>query len=192
MDDIEKIIINKGGYDPTTYVENGTNYGSQTGSAYSKGDSYYPTIYAQEKNSVINGSKKTSGLGLSEQTSLITRTQSSATNGYLQASTSIQPYQTYYFLNNTDFSNYLGTTYKDIILPRGTSTTYWVASRCVSTLSSGCYFGVRVVYSGSLDSCYSVFYSNGGTYYSSRGVFPVVSLSSELISGNEVDGFRVD
>ena len=72
----------------------GDNYPKQVSSANSKDQSYYPSIYAQEKLSVIDGIKRSTGLGMSEQKTLIGRTDSGATNGYLQANVSIQPYNT--------------------------------------------------------------------------------------------------
>ncbi|MBP3503316.1 MAG: hypothetical protein J6K42_07605, partial [Clostridia bacterium] len=161
-------------------------YGNQLASAYTT-IKYYPTMYAQEKNSVINGTKSNTGYSQSEQTNLIAKTDNSATNGYLQATTSIQPYQTYY--NTKDYTttaNLLGG-YGSILLPNGSSTQYWVASRCVRLYSSICSFDVRRVTSGCLHA-YDVLYSNSDTYSSARSLFPVVSLSSELLETTATDG----
>ena len=97
---------------------------------------------------------------------------------------------------STAFENYTkqdGSTvnYYNLIMPSGTSTTYWVASRCVDTYSSYCYFLVRKVGSGGVGSN-SGYYSGGGTYSSSSlALFPVVTLSSKLISGDATSGFSV-
>ena len=154
-------------------------YGNQYTSAYTTNKSY-PIIYKKEINNVINGTKATSGLSQSEQTSLISKTDESATDGFLKATTSIQPYQTYY--NTTDYAttaSLLGG-YSNILVPDGSSTYYWVASRCVNPYSSNCSFDVRIVGLGYF-SAYRVFDSSAGVSNSSRAVFPVVSLSSQLL-----------
>ncbi len=111
--------------------------------------------------------------------SLIAKTDEKATNGYLKAA-SIQPYQTYY--NTTDYTTTASLLegYSNILLPKGSSTIYWVASRCVLLSSSNCIFSVRHVYSGFLGAS-SLFYSGAGVNSISRAVFPVVSLSSQLL-----------
>ncbi len=130
----------------------------------------YPEIYASEHKNVINEVENNAGanegLGLSEQTSFIER---GAGNIVTNAS-SIQPYQTNYIIR-------LGSSTQESLLKK----TYWVASRCVDLGSSLCSFGVRGVYGGTLGS-YNVFYSDGSTNSGgSFGLFPVVSLSSDLL-----------
>ena len=137
-----------------TSSSSNTKYGNQLSNAYSSSsDSRYPAIYAQEKLAVINGTPNgDTGLDLSKQDTFIERTE--GTNGAITTATSIQPYQTYWYKDAT----YMSTAFKDytkqdsstanyyeIIMPKGTGTTYWVASRCVSTFSSDCYFYVRLV-----------------------------------------------
>ena len=152
-------------------------YGNQYGKPYTT-NNYYPVMYKNEANHVI-GTKTESGLKQSEQTSLIAKTDEKATNGYLKAA-SIQPYQTYY--NTTDYTTTASLLegYSNILLPKGSSTTYWVASRCVGLYSSNCYFDVRGVNSGYFGA-YGIFGSGTGVSSSSRAVFPVVSLSSQLL-----------
>ena len=79
----------------------GDNYLKQASSAYSKENSYYPSIYAQEKLSVIDGTQRSTGLDRSEQKILIGRTDNGATEGHLQASTSIQPYTDCIYIDST-------------------------------------------------------------------------------------------
>ena len=157
---------------------NYAKYGNQYGTPYTT-NKYYPTMYKNEANHVI-GTKTESGLKQSEQTSLIAKTDEKATNGYLKAETSIQPYQTYY--NTTDYATTASLLegYSNILLPKGSSTTYWVASRCVILNSSICLFNVRSVVSGYF-SAYGMFNSGTGVDSNSRAVFPVVSLSSQLL-----------
>ena len=73
-----------------------------------------------------------------------------------------------------------------MIFKKSTSTssnksTYWLAARCVSLLSSHCSFIVRDVYSGGVSSNY-VYYSNGRTYSPAARVLPVVSLKSNILT----------
>ena len=154
-------------------------YGNQYGTPYTTYN-YYPTIYKNEANHVIDGTKTESGLKQSEQTSLIAKTDENSTNGYLKATTSIQPYQTYY--NTTDYATTASLLegYANILLPKESSTTYWVASRCIDLSSSTCGFYMHRVSSG----CFSadgMFGSGTEVNGVSRAVFPVVSLNTQLL-----------
>lgn len=52
----------------------------------------------------------------------------------------------------TAFSEYkIGSSYYDLIIPKGTSTTYWVASRYISADTGLCYFSMNFVSSGGVD-----------------------------------------
>ena len=118
-----------------------------------------------------------------------------ATDGKITTATSIRPYQTYWYKDNnfmqTAFKTATnGTKYYDLIIPKGSNTTYWLASRCVYTYSSGCSFIMRDVSSGSV--CVgNMCSSSDDTSNTSLALFPAVSLSSELISGNKTNGFTV-
>ena len=115
------------------------------------------------------------------------------TAGYKQATTNIQPYQTYY--NTTDYnttSGLLGAKYSKLLLPSTSSTQYWVASRCVNLYSYYCAFCVRIVYSGYLYGR-NVFDSISSTDSGSRALFPVVSLSSGRLTANATGtGYTVE
>ena len=80
--------------------------------------------------------------------------------------------------------------YYNLIMPSGTGTTYWVASRCVGADSSACRFAVRRVDSGNVGA-YSMCYSNGNPSDNSRALFPVITLNSSLIEGDASTGFSV-
>ncbi|MBP3503212.1 MAG: hypothetical protein J6K42_07070, partial [Clostridia bacterium] len=162
-----------------------TKYGNQfTANTTNK---YYPSMYKQEINSVIDGTKSTTGYSQSEQSNLIAKTDNNATNGYLQASTSIQPYQTFYDTKDyTTTANLLGG-YGSILLQKGSSTNYWVASRCVHIYTTSISFRIRFVNSGYLyanDMLSSSSYTGGNAH----SIFPVVSLSSELLETTATDG----
>ena len=176
------------------YNDGNATYNTQTSTPYTSLKKY-PTIYAKENLSVINGPTNNNGLGMSEQTSLVGRTDESATDGKLEASTSIQPYQTYWYKDSSFMKTAFktannGKNYYDLLMPNGTRTYYWLASRCVDTDSYSCNFLVRNVYSGVVN-VYDMYHSNDHTYNDSRELFPVVTLSSELLSGNATDGFTV-
>ena len=125
---------------------------NQVSSAYTS-RKRYPAIYAQEKLAVINGTPNgDTGLGLSNQDAFIERTE--GTNGAIATATSIQPYQTYWYKDatfmSTAFEDYTKqdsstANYYNLIMPSGTGTTYWVASRCVDAYSGYCHFLVRSV-----------------------------------------------
>ena len=172
-------------------------YGEQVPNAYTQGNSYYPSIYAKELyRSLDGGDKITSGLGMSEQTNLIKPTDDGATNGRLPG-TSLRPTQTYWSEDNSFMQTAFetanrGVNYYDLLMSDGSNTFYWVASRCVDTNSGNCSFGMSAVYGGEMNNDDYIFYSNdynyGSAYY---GLFPVVSLSSELIEGDSSTGFAV-
>ena len=197
IEDIENYMTDdaKNGTNGTYKYNNGNaTYNTQTSTPYTSSKKY-PTIYAKENLSVINGTTNNNGLGMSEQTSLVGRTDESATDGKLEASTSIQPYQTYWYKDSSFMKTAFktannGKNYYDLLMPNGTSTYYWLASRCVKTSSDRCDFYVRRVNSGDVYAC-DVYDSYGNTISGSRELFPVVTLSSELLSGNATDGFTV-
>ena len=197
IEDIENYMTDdaKNGTNGTYKYNNGNaTYNTQTSTPYTSSKKY-PTIYAKENLSVINGTTNNNGLGMSEQTSLVGRTDESATDGKLEASTSIQPYQTYWYKDSSFMKTAFktannGKNYYDLLMPNGTSTYYWLASRCVNADSNYCGFGVRYVGSGHV-SAYRMYGSYDSANGGSRELFPVVTLSSELLSGNATDGFTV-
>lgn len=131
--------------------ENVAKYGEQVVEPYTS-PIWYPIIYEKEKLSVIDERKNTDGLGMSEQSILIEKTENGSSDGTMMA-TSIQPYQTYWYKDSefmqTAFktaSN--GTNYYDLIMPEGEGTNYWLASRCISNEKDKSYvgkFGIRKV-----------------------------------------------
>ena len=173
----------------------GVKYGTQLSSAYTSNKNY-PSIYAKENLSVINGNKKTDGLGMSEQSTFVEKTDDGETDGKITTATSIQPYQIYWYKDNSYMQGAFRTAtsetnYYDLLIPQGSSTYYWLASRCVNTYSSGCDFGMLSVYSGDVDA-YNMYGSYDGTNSDSRALFSVVSLNSGLITGDATSGFTVN
>ena len=193
IEDIEKYMKTEKLTDTRSYTNGVTQYGNQVSSAYTSYKNY-PVIYAEEKLSVINENKKTKGLGMNEQTRFIEKTDDGASNGILNASTSIQPYQTYWYKDNSYMQTAFrtaegGANYYNLLI--NTSTNYWLASRCVSTDSSDCSFTMRHVYNGNVGA-YNMYYSSDNINGDSHTLFPVVSLSSSLLSGNATSGYAVN
>ena len=199
IEDIEKYMTDTALTEAHNYTNTSSNtkYGNQVSSAYTTNKNY-PAIYAQEKLAVINGTPNgDTGLDLSKQDTFVERTE--GTNGAITTATSIQPYQTYWYKDatfmSTAFKDYTKqdssiANYYNLIMPKGTGTTYWVASRCVDTYSGNCIFSVRRVYSGGVIA-YGMYHSRGGAYNASLALFPVVTLSSSLIEGDASTGFSV-
>lgn len=177
---------------------------------------YYPTIYYQEVDSKINGNALTGTLDLwTKQTTPIHRTDGvselqsdgttlspkTTTDGKVQATTSIQPKQTYWYKDNSfmqsafkatdeekerginDGSNLTANYSLLMTNGSGSKTTYWLASRCVGLGSSDCYFYVSSVDYGRVYAYY-MFGSSNYANSSACALRPVVSLSSALLSPN--------
>ena len=197
IEDIEGKMTDAALAEAHSYDDAQVAYGQQISSGYTASNSYYPSIYAKEAlRSLDGGNRISSGLGMSEQTSLIKPNADSATNGYLPG-TSLRPTQTFWygdssFMNTAFETADSGVNYYDLLMPDRENTFYWVASRCVGAYDSvNCYFYVSQVYEGEMN-VYVMF--NSGEYDNGNmgALFPVVSLSSKLITGNTTDGFSVE
>ena len=110
IEDIEYYMTDEALEEAHNYInsDSGIKYGEQLSSAYTS-NKYYPLIYGEEK-SVIDGTEKTSGLKMSEQSEFINDIENTGTaKGRTQAGTSIQPYQTYWYKDSTSVQ----TAFKD-------------------------------------------------------------------------------
>lgn len=195
IEDIEKYMTDEaltgedGAYN---YVETpgDTKYGDQIKDAYTSSKNY-PVIYAKEKKAVITPSlEKIGTLDLSDTpNNFIERSEgtSSASNmGVITTATSIKPYQTYWYKDNTKVKYY------DLIIPEEATTNYWISSRCISVYTPQCSFRVRGVWNGGVHA-YTVCDSSKGIYTYSLALFPVVTLSAKLIkSGETAENFTVN
>ncbi len=187
---------------------NTIKYGEKANNAYDQSNSKYPLIYELEDKSVINGNEKSEGLGLSDQHELTARdgtstlidgvTNTTATDGYVQAITSIQAYQTYWTKSKEDLqSGFQGNGTGDsninykFIFPSTSFNSYWVASRCIHAYSSHCDFCVRFVDFGNVNASH-MFYSSTTIGNDTRALRPVVSLSAKLIQGNAETGWLIE
>ena len=171
-------------------------YGTQINSAYD--NKMYPIIYAQEKLSVINRKENKNGLGMSEQTKFVESTDGEETSGLTTNSESIQPYQTYWSKNydfmksafqgkGTDTSN---VNY-NLIMPKGKNTNYWVASRCVSTLTDSCNFLIRYVFNKGVGA-FSLYKTKDGNAFNSNPIFPIISVKSSILKENNTAGWKIE
>ena len=197
----EIALVGEDGAHNYVSTRSNTKYGNQISNAYTT-FSRYPEIYFYEKNSVIgNGTSTSSTLGLSDaRNTFIERSKGITDPNSIGTSTafSIQPYQTHWYKEamfmQTAFRNYKeGSNYYSLIMPKGTSTTYWVASRCIGTSEEVCGFDICCVDLGSVDAhpmCNSV----SGSSYSTEllPLFPVVTINSELIKSETNGNFTVD
>ena len=197
IEDIEKKMTEEGLASAHSSITEGIKYGTQVTSQYSKSNSWFPTIYEQEKYRAIDveaNTREETGLNLSEQKELIGRTESGATDGRKQAETSIQPTKTDWEKSYSNMQTALkeenGINYSELIMPKDTSTTYWLASRCIYTAPSYCRFCVRCVYNGGVDVG-NVYISGSNSVNFNLALFPVVSLSSELLETDGAGGFTV-
>ena len=136
---------------------------------------YYPIIYIKEKNSVIDEIQVSNGFNQSEQTKLIEKSEENATNGFFCAKKSIQPYQTFFEITDYTAMTSLIGEYSKILLPKGSNTLYWIATRYTSLSSRT--FGVYRINSGKLYGR-AMFCSNSSEYSSDMKIFPVISMSS--------------
>lgn len=163
------------------------NYGMQIQNAYS-GFKTYPKIYKNERLSVIDGVKNTSGLSISQQTDFI---ENDGEN-IITANQNIQPYQTYYNTISEDRTKNIfkgeGTgnsnlNYNLIIVDN--TTEYWIASRYIDNVSQGCYFAVGRIAEGFLRAFYlSYSGSDISTSEASVSVRPIVKVRKELLDKN--------
>ena len=186
IDDIEN-IIREAGY------EGQIPEPTQTSGAYDVSNSKYPEIY--EKENLSTAYYSWPELGLSEQTDLIQRNQWGAMEelyiGAIEGVNSLtRPYQTKYDLDNSIFNTALGEK-ANIILPGGTSTRYWIASRCIDTSDSDCNFCIRDINNGNLESS-DMFNSSGEMYTDNLGLFPIVTIGAEYFNEESDNVYKVE
>ncbi len=215
IEDIEELLTKEAIEERNNYANlNCAKYGERHKTAHSSSrndqgefviNKTYPVMYEREKDNIIKAfpeiaEGKETNLDLSEQTQFIEQSEGnivgSMREGAKVASISIHPKQTYYKWQyeelKTKFKEYApGRSYESIILPKGESTHYWIASRCIDQEISSANFKVHYIMGGNLDACLMCT-SSGNVTGNSVPLFPVVSLSSELISGDVTNGFVVE
>ncbi len=162
----------------------------------------YPVIYEKEKLSVINGKENENGLNISEQEEkLIERTEDGAENGFKKAQTSIKPYQTSWMLGGFNEYNVPITAPKSAFKSKGeisyydiinisSDKTYWLASRCIVVFQDHCHFHMWSLFSGVIHSGVTCNLEDNSCH-NSLSMRPILSLNSEIISGNDIEGWQI-
>ena len=149
IEDIEAVSS----YDKTTY----SGYGKE----YSPSNKYYPNIFKDELTGSVDG-RYGSLLGLSDQTDWVTgNTQATILGGKWT-------YYTY-----TMSTSYMNSTYVNIFT---NSSTYWIASRCVSFNSKNAYFRMFRVSDGTVDAVDLLYVSGDANLGHGIAVRPVVEI----------------
>lgn len=175
IEDIEKGMTEEGLNYVHSYSEGAVPWGKTK--TYTGSYSYYPNLYAQENGSGINTTiTKTDGIGQSD--SYYT---SPTTETYSQASTEGLTVTQTYYRRSMSSSYYKNSTFYSLI--HGVSGDQWLASRYVSTNSTSAIFGLRYVYSRSLNG-YFLFGSDNYTLSNDGSLRPVVSLKSNIKLGS--------
>lgn len=197
-EDIEKLILDE----KLETIKDGV--GIQTSYDYTS-YKYYPLIYEQEVNSVINENEKIEGLGISDSyDKFIGRTDktslnegetitSIATNGYIEAKTNIQPYTTVYRSHQLYSWNtgYKSNSEEYINMFRDRNREFWIASRGISCSSTGVNYCLHAVLDGSINSIVMIRSNTAGVHDRDYSIFPVVTVSCEFIKEDGSE-FRVD
>ena len=205
IEDIEKYMTDSAKSNAHNYIntESNTAYNNKVSSPYRGEYCIYPVIYKKEIRAVINGNENLSGLGVSEQTTFVELTEGTSTTsfvGSITTATKVQPYQTYWYKDGTymqtAFKNYnkqdeTQGNYYNLIMPNGTNTTYFIASRCVNNNADFCVFSLYGVSKGEIIE-YELRGSGKLSGYCYSKIFPIVSLSYDSITGNSITGFTVE
>ena len=164
--------------------DSNTKYGDKISDAYAKETNrFYPAIYSQENKSVVDERENSNGLERNEQNQLV----EADGNEILQAKTSIQPYQTTWYKENSFMQTAFetasnGVNYYSLLIPDGVNTFYWLASRAINNYSNRSDFNVNRVNKGDVGNYLMVNSGKGIMEATCNSLFPIISLNSELIS----------
>lgn len=171
IEDIEKKLT----YDYTSfsnkYVDTG-KYGGFSITPYTL-NTKYPTIYSQERNNGVGGSKNNGVLSLSEQPSPINEETSNCS--------SLGVTQTYWYktMNDEDFAEKI---YFELFIKKDNNyNTYWLSSRCVYADEVNAIFYTDFIYQGDVSAQY-LYNSYNDSYLHSYAFRPIVSLNSNIIT----------
>ena len=183
LEDIENAIKASGNETSLNTIKSQI-YISQPEYEYARSDSWYPSIYAKEKLSVIDGNvnRNEDALKLSEQ-------EEFENGGKVQATSSIQPYHTTYNINS--LSNYLNNTYKGII-DINSNDSYWLASRSVDADEYWCFFNIFNITEGALSNDDTFWGSDREDTPDSKTLCPVVMLNTNNLKESQTQGINFD
>ena len=143
-------------------------------------NTFYPSIYPEEKKSTVNNTYNNVGLSVSEQDKFY--------KGITKAA-SLQPTQTFWSLTKNDLlTSFKGTgsgssnELYNIFFPDGQNSLYWIATRSVQIWTENCLFGMRYVGSGEISAHWtlsSVENTSGDAYYSIR---PIITVDASKLT----------
>lgn len=174
-----------------------SNYNTQPPNEFTGENSTYPIIYPEEKNAVVSNAPNDGNLGESEQPTLLERDYMGAYDGRLILPTArIRPYNTYWTKENDYLMTAFkkadnGVNYYDLFFPKGNTTNYVIATRCISNGPMNAIFAIRHIYNGTMSGM-GMYDSNDGTHGAKEApLFPVLTLNRNSIIGNKTEGYFV-
>lgn len=133
---------------------------------------YYPSIFAQEKNQMVDSTIGTT-YGQSEQTSLINQ------EGVLKAPSSIIASQGYW-IKEMETSNFTDSIYFTLFIDNDSDfARYWISSRCVYPTANYLNFYMHHV-SGKYVGGRAMYYSEGTSQASFNNILPIVTLNYDV------------
>ena len=138
----------------------------------------YPSILAQEKGQLGNGTE--GKLGLSEQTEIINQTETNRADP-------LTVKYTYWnkSMTNTDFKD---AKYYELFINNGSDySPYWMSSRSVYSNSYGAQFGLRYWWLSDVLS-YNLYNSYGDSYPHTFAFRPIITLNSNVQIDTENSG----
>lgn len=173
-----------------TYNDSNIKYGEQA--IYYVQNDYYPSLYEDEIYSVINDVTKTTGLKRSEQPNLVERTDKDASNGSKKGK--LQSYN--YAYNLYQWYNYLDNQKAAVLRASGENTKYILATRYADSYGDNNWdaianFGIMTIDSYSVSGLRLQYSSYEGTVSTTGyvgGMFPVVTLNSNILEKTSTDG----
>ena len=152
------------------------NNATYYGETYSPTYRDYPLIFAEEKEHIIDG--KTGTLGISEQKSLITETNTASTWTVKWTE----------WNNNMNVSNYTSKIYYELY-HNGIKDVYWLSSRCVRANMAGAVsFHIRQVDKSNIQG-QSLYYSRENLQNEGIAcIRPVILLDSNVQIDTSIEG----
>lgn len=160
IEDIQKYMTT------TEYSTIDTSYGS----TFSPENKYYPSIFAQEKNQMIDG--KTGILGLSEQETLIEQEISNEATSWTLTYT--------WWKKEMEENDFTNSIYYNLFINNGSNYhAYWMSSRSIIAVNSRADFRIRSVYGGYVGGDY-LYISDDNPNSNFGAIRPVITLNANV------------
>lgn len=161
-------------YDYTQYENANVDTGKYGGFSIklNTDNTYYPAIYAQEKNNGVGGTKNKGVLGLSEQKELVA-------GEYLKTN-SLGSTQTYWG-KKAETNMFSDDIYYEIFINKDSNNyeQYYLSSRMVNVGTVSIYFGTYGIHNGEI-SCRHLYYSDNSSFPLTYSFRPVITLNSSI------------